>query len=230
MRVLGVIPARGGSKGISRKNVALLNGKPLIAYTIEAAKQSARLTRTIVSTEDPEIATTAERFGAEAPFVRPAELARDETPMLPVLIHAVGWIEDQGEKFDAVCLLQPTNPMRTASDIDGCIELMERSEADTVFTVLTVPQHYNPHWVYESDSNGNLRLSTGEHNPIPRRQQLPPAFHREGSVYIVKRNVLMEQNTLYGPRVCGYRMKAERSVNIDEPSDWKRAATLVAGV
>src|SRR5688572_26758280 len=125
MRVLGVVPARGGSKGISRKNVTLLNGKPLIAYTIEAAKQSARLTRTIVSTEDSEITATARRFGAEAPFVRPAELALDETPMLPVLIHAVGWLEDHGEKFDAVCLLQPTNPMRTASDIDGCIELME---------------------------------------------------------------------------------------------------------
>ncbi|HYI91944.1 MAG TPA: acylneuraminate cytidylyltransferase family protein, partial [Bryobacteraceae bacterium] len=204
--------------------------KPLIAYTIEAAQQSARLTRTIVSTEDPEIAATAERFGAEAPFVRPAELALDETPMLPVLIHGVGWLEDHGEKFDAVCLLQPTNPMRTASDIDGCIELMERNDADTVFTVLPVPQHYNPHWVYEPDSQGNLRLSTGESTPIPRRQQLPLAFHREGSVYVVKRNVLMEQNTLYGPRVYGYRMKAERSVNIDELSDWKRAATLVAGV
>jgi CMP-N,N'-diacetyllegionaminic acid synthase len=228
MRVLGVIPARGGSKGIPRKNVALLNGRPLISYTISSAMSSGRLTRTIVSTDDPETIATAASFGADAPFLRPAELARDDTPMLPVLVHAVNWIEEHGDRFDAVCLLQPTNPMRTAADIDGCIHLMESTGADTVVTVLPVPHVYNPHWVYEPDGNGNLRLSTGESDPIPRRQQLPPAFHREGSVYIVRRNVLMEQNTLYGERVAGYRMEPERSVNIDEPRDWTRATALVA--
>lgn len=228
MRVLGIIPARGGSKGIPRKNVALLNGRPLIAYTIESATQSARLTRTVVSTEDAEIAATAKLLGAETPFLRPAELARDDTPMLPVMRHAVSWVEAQGDRFDAICLLQPTNPMRTSRDIDGCVELMERSGADTVVTVLPVPHEHNPHWVFEPDAQGNLRLSTGEETPIPRRQELPPAFHREGSVYLVRRDVLMERNSLYGRRIAGYRMEPERSVNIDEPRDWNRASALVA--
>ncbi len=228
MRVLGLIPARGGSKGVPRKNIKPLCGKPLLAYTAEAALASRRLSRVILSTEDEEIAEAGRSYGLETPFLRPTELACDETPMLPVVQHAVRFLEDSGERFDAVCLLQPTNPLRSADDIDACIQLLEISEADAVVTMLPVPAELNPHWVYFEEAEGWLRLSTGEATPIPRRQELPPAFHREGSVYVTRREVLMEQNSFYGARLMGYVMSAERSVNIDTPEDWQRAEELVS--
>ena len=227
MRVLGVIPARGGSKGVPRKNIQMLRGKPLLAYTAAAALASRRLSRVVLSTEDEEIADIGRRCGIEAPFPRPPELARDESPMLPVVQHAVRFLEEAGERYDAVCPLQPTNPLRTAEDIDACIQLLETSEADAVVTMLPVPAEFNPHWVYFADGDGLLRLSTGEAAPIPRRQELPPAFHREGSVYVTRRDVLMEQNSFYGARLLGYVMDAARSVNIDTPEDWRRAEALL---
>jgi CMP-N-acetylneuraminic acid synthetase len=227
MRVIGVIPARGGSKGVPRKNIRLLAGKPLLAYTAEAALASRRLSRVILSTDDEEIARIGRELGLETPFLRPATLARDETPMLPVVQHAVRFIEESGERFDAVCLLQPTNPLRTAGDIDACIRLLDDRRCDAVVTMLAVPAEFNPHWVYFPDDEGWLRLSTGEPAPIPRRQELPPAFHREGSVYVTRRDVLMEQNSFYGSRLLGYAMDADRSVNIDDHEDWERAEKLI---
>jgi CMP-N-acetylneuraminic acid synthetase len=231
MKVLGLIPARGGSKGVPRKNIRLLAGKPLLAYTVEAALAARRLTRLILSTDDDEIASVGRQLGVEVPFRRPVELALDATPALPVVQHALQFLEaaeNGGDRFDALCLLQPTNPLRRPEDIDGCIELFEREAADTVVTVLPVPDEYNPHWVYFQDADGCLRLSTGEATPIPRRQSLPPAFHREGSVYVMRRNVVMNENSLYGPRLLGYPMDARRSVNIDTLEDWARAEELLA--
>src|SRR5438477_7168262 len=121
MRVLGLIPARGGSKGVPGKNIRMLGGKPLLQYTAESALRSARLTKTILSTDDDRIAEVGRTCGLEVPFIRPAELAEDSTPTLPVIKHALEWMEDQGMRFDAVCLLQPTSPFRKSSDIDGCI-------------------------------------------------------------------------------------------------------------
>lgn len=228
MRVLGLIPARGGSKGIARKNIRLLCGKPLLQYTADAALAARHLAKLILSTEDEEIADVGRRCGLEVPFLRPAELAEDITPTLPVVVHAVRWMEEHGERFDAVCLLQPTNPLRRSDDIDECIELMGRTDADTVLTVLPVPHEYNPHWVYFLGGDGALHLSTGEGDPISRRQALPPAFHREGSVYVARRQVVMENNSLYGRRVVGYHIDSSRSVNIDGPQDWLRAEALLA--
>jgi CMP-N-acetylneuraminic acid synthetase len=228
MRVLGLIPARGGSKGVPRKNIKLLCGRPLLAYTADAALASRCLSRVILSTEDAVIAGVGKDCGLEVPFLRPAELARDETPMLPVAQHAVRFLEERGDHFDAVCLLQPTNPLRTADDIDACIALLESCDADAVVTTLRVPDEHNPHWVYFPDSQGCLRLSTGETAPIPRRQDLPPAFHREGSVYVTRRETLMERNSFYGARLLGYEMNADCSVNIDTPEDWLRAEKLIS--
>lgn len=228
MKVLGIVPARGGSKGVPDKNIRLLNGKPLLQYTAEAARGSRLLSRVVLSTENEEIARIGLDCGLEAPFLRPPQLAADDTPMLPVVQHAVSWLEDQGEFFDAVCLLQPTNPFRRAEDIDACIHLLELSGADAVVTVLPVPEEHNPHWVYFADESGLLRLSTGEAAPITRRQDLPPAFHREGSVYVTRRDVLMKENSFYGRRLVGYCLEPELSVNIDRPSDWVRAEELVA--
>jgi len=228
MKVLGLVPARGGSKGVPGKNTRLLGGKPLLQYTAEAALASRLLSRVILSTENEEIARVGEECGLEVPFYRPPRLAADDTPMLPVVQHAVSWMEDQGERFDAVCLLQPTNPLRRSEDIDACIRLLETTGADAVVTILPVPAEHNPHWVYFENGSGLLRLSTGEASPISRRQELPPAYHREGSVYVTRRNVLMNENSLYGKRLAGHLIEAESSVNIDRPSDWDRAEELLA--
>jgi CMP-N,N'-diacetyllegionaminic acid synthase len=228
MRCLAVIPARGGSKGVPRKNIKLLNGKPLLQYTAECALAARRLSRVILSTDDPEIAETARNCGIEAPFQRPAELAGDSTPMLSVIQHAVGWMERLGQRFDAICILQPTSPFRRPDDVDGCIDLLWSKSADSVITVLPVPQAYNPHWVYLQTQDGMLRLSTGEDEPIARRQDLPVSYHRDGSVYVMRRDVLMERNSLYGARLVGYLTDAKDSVNIDSLDDWAAAEMLLS--
>ena len=227
LRVLGVITARGGSKGVPRKNLRMLGGKPLMAYTCVAALQSKKLSRVVLSTEDEEIASVGRQWGVEVPFLRPAELALDTTPTLPVLQHAVQWCEEHGDRYDAICLLQPTNPLRPPEWIDACISLLEERNAHCVITVLPVPHEYNPHWVY-FEHEGFLRLATGEKTPIPRRQELPPAFHREGSVYVMRRDVLMERNSLFGDLVVGYQVDPTVSVNIDSLEDFQRAEVLLA--
>jgi CMP-N-acetylneuraminic acid synthetase len=215
---------------VPRKNVALLAGRPLLAYTAEAALASLRLSRVILSTDDPEIAALGESCGVETPFLRPADLARDNTPTLPVLQHAVDFVEWEGDLFDAICLLQPTNPFRRAEDIDACVDLLESTGADAVVTVLPVPHVYNPHWVYKQDSDGLLHLVTGEAQPIARRQDLPAAFHREGSVYVTRRDVLMQQNSLYGERLVGYPVDQSRCANIDNLEDFARAEEMAASL
>ena len=228
MRVLGLVPARGGSKGVPRKNIRELCGKPLLQYTAEAALAARRLSEVVLSTDDAEIAEVGRRCGLRVPFMRPPELAADEAPTLPVIQHALRWMEaEEGARFDAVCLLQPTNPLRQAAEIDACIELLEQRDADSVVTVLPVPAEFNPHWVYFGDAEGRLRLSTGEESPIPRRQALPAAFHRDGSIYVTRRDVLLEGNSLYGRRVVGHLADPRRSVNIDTPADWLRAEELL---
>jgi CMP-N-acetylneuraminic acid synthetase len=227
-RVLGLIPARGGSKGVPGKNIRLLCGKPLLQYTAEAALASCHLARVILSTDDAEIATVGERCGLEVPFLRPPHLAQDQTPMLPVVQHALTWLESRGERFSAVCLLQPTNPLRRTEDIDGCIELFIQEDAEGVVTILPVPHEYNPHWVYFRRDDGSLQLSTGEDEPIPSRQSLPSAYHREGSVYVIRTSVISERHSLYGEQLLGYPVDPNYSVNIDRIEDWQRAESLIA--
>jgi CMP-N-acetylneuraminic acid synthetase len=226
IRVLGLIPARGGSKGVARKNVRHLRGKPLLCYTAEAALASSRLARVVLSTEDVEIAEVGRSCGLEVPFLRPQHLAHDDTPMLPVVQHALGELEAAGDRFDAVCLLQPTNPLRRAVDVDACIDLLEQTSADAVMTVRPVPHEYNPYWVYFQRDDGSLYLATGDAAPISSRQALPPAFHRDGSVYVIRRNVVMDQNSLYGGSTVGLRTDTE-VVNIDDLEDWARAERLL---
>jgi CMP-N-acetylneuraminic acid synthetase len=227
MRVLGLIPARGGSKGIPSKNVRPLGGRPLLAWTAEAALASRRLSRVVLSTDDEAIAAAGRRCGLDVPFLRTAELARDDTPTLPVVRHALDTLEMLDEAFDAVCLLQPTSPFRRAADIDACVAMLEERELDAVVSVLPVPTEHNPHWVYFENGTGLLRLATGEDQPIPRRQELPPAFHRDGSVYVTRCEVVMG-GSLYGRRLGGYVMPdASRSVNLDTPADWERAERIL---
>lgn len=227
MRVLGIIPARGGSKGVHRKNIRPLCGKPLLAYTVEAALASTRLTKTILSTEDDEIADIGRSLGLDVPFMRPVELAEDATATFPVILQAVTKLESLGEHYDAVCLLQPTNPLRRTEDIDNCIELLERTDADSVISILPVPHVYNPKWVYWLSPGGEMKLSSGDTEPVTRRQDLPPAFHREGSVYVTKRSVLTEYGNLYGRNVRGYEIDEANSINIDTKEDWAKAEEMI---
>jgi CMP-N-acetylneuraminic acid synthetase len=228
MRVLGLIPARGGSKGVPRKNIRLLCGKPLLQYTAEAALTARLLTRIVLSTEDEEIAEVGRNCGLWVPFLRPAELAQDDTPTLPVVQHALQELESAGDRFDAVCLLQPTSPMRSAGQIDGCIDLLERSGVDSVMTVLEVPLEFNPHWVLLKGMDDTLQWSTREMEPIPRRQSLPPAYHREGSVYVSRRDIVMDVGSLYGRRILGYEIEPGTTANIDTTEDWMLVERLMA--
>jgi CMP-N-acetylneuraminic acid synthetase len=227
MRVLGLIPARGGSKGIPRKNIRPLAGKPLLQYTAEAAARCRRLDRVVLSTEDEEIAAVGRACALDVPFRRPQELAEDAATSLSVVQHAVRWLEERGDVFDAVCLLQPTSPLRRPEDVDVCIELLEAKQADAVVTVLPVPAEYNPHWVYLRCEDGCVHLATGEAAPIGRRQDLPRAYHREGSVYVVRRDVVLEQNSLYGRFLIGHEIDPCQSVNVDSLEDWARAEQLL---
>lgn len=229
MRVLGLVPARGGSKGVPRKNARLLAGRPLLAWTAEAALGATGLHRVVLSTDDDEIAAIGGACGLEVPFRRPSDLATDVTPMIDVVLHAMDWAEGAGERFDAVCLLQPTNPLRAAADIDGALELLERTSADTVVSTLDVPAEHHPDWVFFTDATGQLRLANGSTEPTSRRQDLPPAVHREGSLYVTRWSVIRARGSLYGDHIFGYPIDPARSVNIDTPADWDRAERLVGG-
>jgi len=228
LKVLGIIPARGGSKGVPRKNIKPLCGRPLLAYTAESALAAKLLTSVILSTDDEEIAELGKSLGIGVPFIRPAVLAEDASPTLPVVLHAIDAMESTGESFDAVCLLQPTSPLRRAEDIDNCIELMDQTGADSVISLLPVPKNYNPNWVYWKDADGRIALSTGDKEPITRRQDLPPSFHRDGSVYVT-RVATVKSGSLYGDHVVGYEMPAEFSSNIDTPEDWQSLETRLCG-
>lgn len=228
MRVLGLIPARGGSKGVPRKNIKVLCGKPLLAYTAKSALDSARLTRVILSTDDEEIAEVGRELGLDVPFVRPSELATDTAATFPVVVHAVNDLLAQGDSFDAVCLLQPTNPLRRAADIDACIDIMERTGSDSVVSVLPVPDPFNPMWTFWRKDDGRLVLSSGGSEPIARRQDLPQAYHRDGSVYVTRTKVLFEHGNLYGENIHSYEMDPSHAVNIDTSSDWEKAEQMIS--
>lgn len=226
MRVVGLVPARGGSKGVPGKNLRLLDGRPLVAHSIEAALGARAVERVFLSTDDEAIAEAGRRAGAEVPFLRPAELARDESPMIDVVLHLVDWLDEQGDPLDALCLLQPTTPFRTSGDIDACVELLGSSGADTVLSVRPIPEEYHPRWAYEMDRAGALRLAVDEAEPVSRRQDLPPAVHRDGGIYVTRAEVVRDRRSLYGDRVVGYVSPDPLWVNIDTEEDWDRAQKL----
>jgi CMP-N,N'-diacetyllegionaminic acid synthase len=227
MRVLGIIPARGGSKGILHKNLAPLLGKPLLAYTAQAALASHRLTRTVLSTDDEKIAEIGKQLGIDVPFMRPAELAGDDVPTLPVLQDVVRKLEASGERYDAILTLQPTNPLRRVEDIDGAIELLERTGADSVLSFVDVGERHPARmkWI---DSNGRVSdppfSEAFEGQP---RQQLNKLYLREGSIYLTRRSVLMEQNSLKGNDCRAWIIPEERARNIDTPFDLRIAEQIL---
>lgn len=195
-------------------------------YTIKAAQTSRALDKLIFSSEDESLIDIAKRAGVEVPFVRPQELATDQASSLSVVQHAIEYLEAQGEYFDAVCLLQVTTPMRRTSDIDEAISRFVESGVDALVSVIPVPHQYNPHWVLLEKEAGALKWAAGD-KVIGRRQELPKAYIRDGSIYITKTDVV-KKGSLYGDRLAYYEMDPERHVNIDDLSDWQRANELLS--
>lgn len=227
MRILAIIPARGGSKGIPEKNIKLLDSKPLLSYTNEIALQSKLLTEVIVSSEDDKIIEIAKTLGVQVPFVRPTELAQDNTPTIDVIIHALEWYKNKNIFFDAVCLLQVTSPFRTVAFLDKAIEKFIQTGCDSLVSVQKVPHEFNPHWAFEVNDDGNLKIATGETEIISRRQELPMAYHRDGSIYITKTEVLLQQHSLYGKSISYIESDPEFYVNIDTLEDWEKAEEML---
>ena len=225
MNVLGVIPARGGSKGIPSKNLASLGGRPLLAYTADAAKASRTLTRTIVSTDDVAIADCARSLGLEVPFLRPASLATDDVPMLPVVQHAIGTMRECGCAADIVVLLQPTSPCRRAEHIDAAVEALQRTRADSVVSVVEVPHQFNPTSVMRLDE-GLLRPFV-ESGGVTRRQDKPRVFARNGPAVLAVRARIIEEGSLYGEKTSPLIMTPEESIDIDTPWDLQIAEWIV---
>lgn len=222
-RVLAVITARGGSKGVPRKNVRDLGGKPLIAWTIEAARSSQYLDRIILSSDDAEIIAAAKEWGCEVPFTRPAELARDETPGVEPVLHALTALQEQ---FDYVVLLQPTSPLRTAADIDGCLERCRELGAPACVSV-TEPDK-SPWWMYTLEENGRMRpLFPGD--AAARRQDLPKVYALNGAVYAAERLWLERTRTFVTPETAAYLMPRARSLDIDTELDMVVCGLLLAG-
>jgi CMP-N-acetylneuraminic acid synthetase len=223
--VLALIPARAGSKGIPGKNVRLLAGKPLLAYAVEAALGAGAIQRVILSTDSEEIAALGRELGAETPFLRPAELAADDTPTLPVVQHALYWL-DRHEAYrpEALVLLQPTAPLRTARHVDEAIELLWETGADSVVSVARVPGHFHPAWQLIV-RDGELRRHDGE--PLAalrtRRQELSATYWRNGAIYACRREALLASGTLYGERCVPYEMPLEISINLDSEAEWQLA-------
>lgn len=234
-RILGIITARGGSKGIPGKNIKLLLDKPLIAYTIEAAKKSEALDRIILTTDDENIAKVARYYGCEVPFMRPAELAGDDTPTLPVLVHALRWLAaNEGYQPDAIMILQPTSPLRQHFHVKEAVDLFLKNGADSVVGVTEMPRHFNPHRAMVVGENGHLKLFNG--NPVRQRivprQALPNAYWNNTSIYLCKTDFLFHESepNLFGDRVLPYFMDAKYAVDVDEPEDWHKAEEALKNI
>lgn len=220
MKTLCLINARSGSKGVPRKNIKPLNGKPLIAYSIETALKSRRIGRVVVSTDSQNIADVAKAYGAETPFLRPPELATDTAKQIDAMIHAVAALEQAGDRYDYICILQPTCPLRSAEDVDGALQLLLDSGADSVITVTDVGGRH-PRTLYTQNPDGQIRAYLDSAPGGVLRQDFENLLWRTGAVYAMKRDILMEQRSLYGQDIRGYPVPEERSFNIDTIFDWE---------
>lgn len=217
MAILSVIPARGGSKAIPRKNIASVNGRALISYTIEASLSSSSIDQTIVSTDDLEIAAISKKWGADVPFMRATELAGDEAPMLAVIEHALMWYESSVGPLEAVILLQPTSPLRTTNHIEEAIDLFQASDASSVVSVTEVPHQFNPVSVMALENGFLVPLLAGIN--ATRRQDKPCVFARNGPSILICHPSTIKSGELYGDRCIPYVMSSNDSLDIDEPSD-----------
>jgi len=220
-KILGVITARGGSKSIHRKNIKKLAGKPLIVYTIEAAKESKYLTRVIVSTDDKEIAEISEHHGADVPFMRPTELAQDDSTSMEAVQHALGWLkENENEEYDYIMILQPTSPLRTAEDIDNAIKKIVETHADSVMSMYELTD-FSPKKIKKITQEGVIEpYFQEEGQQSVRRQDLNKMYKRNCAIYLTRTDLIMEGD-LFGKKSVAYFMPEDRSIDINQPSDFE---------
>ncbi|GJQ35132.1 MAG: acylneuraminate cytidylyltransferase family protein [Anaerolineales bacterium] len=221
-KILGIIPARGGSKGIPGKNIRMLGGKPLIHYAAKAARDSGLVDRLILTTDSPEIADAGKSLGIEVPFIRPAHLAQDDTPMFPVIDHALQFVENEGWQAEIILLLQPTAPLRKAEHLQAAVRILIGTKCDAVASVVEVPQHYAPDFVLKLEE-GKLKpfLEGGER--VTRRQDTRPAYSRDGTIYAFRRDVFILKRSIYGDDCRPLIIPRDQSCNLDTLEDWEEA-------
>jgi len=225
--ILGLIPARSGSKGLPRKNIKPLLGKPLIAWTIEQSLASKYLDRVVVSTDDKEVAEISKKYGAEVPFMRPKELAEDNAKGIDVVLHTIDWLEenDQRKQYDLLMLLQPTSPLRKSEDIDNAIELLFLKEAKAIVSVCEVDHH--PLWANTLPENGCMKNFIKQEIMNKNRQELPVFYRLNGAIYLAYCNYIKERKSFFGKDTFAYIMPKSRSVDIDDEIDFKLVEILI---
>jgi CMP-N,N'-diacetyllegionaminic acid synthase len=230
MRVLGVIPARGGSKSIPYKNLADVAGRPLISYVIEAARTASRIDRLIVSTDDEEIAAAAKAWGAEVPFIRPRNLAGDTVSLVPVIAHALHAIDELGFAADAVLSAQPTSPFLEGRDFDSMVEKLEVTDADSVASVQAI-EHGHPFWVKRLEGDRVCPFNEYTNESFLQRQDLPPAYIYDGALFLRKRHVLESwagKDFCLGADVRALVLGGAKSLHIDDPLDLEVVRVVAA--
>lgn len=224
--IIGIIPARGGSKGLPRKNVRPLLGKPLIAWTIEQAKSSKYIDRFIVSTENKKISSIAKTYGADTPFIRPKYLAKDNTSMIDVILHAIQYLEKQGEYYDLIMLLQPTSPLRTHYDIDKSIELLFSKKAQAIVSVCRA--EYYLQWSNTLPKDNCMRSFIRPDIMNKKRQDLPIFYRLNGAIFLAFCDYLKTKRNFLGEKTYAYIMPRVRSVDIDDEIDFYFAEFLTS--
>ena len=224
LSVLGFIPARAGSKGLPGKNIRPLAGKPLIIYTIEAARKSGVFDHLLVSTDGDEIAQIARQAGADVPFMRPAGLATDTARGIDVLHHGMSWLEERGKRYDCVMTLQPTSPLRAAEDITNALDLLIERSADAIVSVCEVDHH--PWWCNTLPADGCMKDFLRPDIPA-NRQELPRYYRLNGVIYLARWDFIRKCDNWYGPGTYAYIMPRERSVDIDGEIDLMMAETII---
>ena len=223
MKIVAIIPARGGSKSVPRKNITDVGGKPLIGFTIEEALKSNKVNEVVVTTDDEEIAEIARNFGASVPFMRPKELATDTAETAPAVLHCLRELEARKNvQYDAVLLLQPTTPFRKTQHIDDAITMMEKEACDSVVSVVSVGANH-PFRMKRLVGKRLINYLDQGFEDMRPRQSLPPVYIRNGAIYLTSRKTLVELGTLVGSHCLGLEMNAEDSINIDDPLDLQLA-------
>lgn len=226
MNILGIIPARGGSKGVPGKNIKLLNNKPLIAYTIEEAKKSKYLNKVILSTDDKQIAEVGRKFGADIPFMRPHELAQDDSKAIDTYKFTLEKLKnDYNYQADILVVLQPTSPLRSHNDIDEAIELFLEKDADSVISMCEV--EHSPYWYKNVNDNCQVKPFVDIKNHLANRQELPKVYRPNGAVYVFKTNLIINNYDYYTENTYAYIMSQEKSIDIDTKLDFILAETLI---
>ena len=227
-KILGITLARGGSKSVKKKNIKNILGHPLIYYTIKEAKKSKYLDRYIISTDDNEIKKIVLNYNAEAPFLRPAILAKDRTSSVDALKHAVEWVEkDEDIKYDFVIELMCTNPLKTSQDIDNCIEKLIKTKADSVIAVHQLDDHH-PARIKKIVNDKIVDFCVDEDREARRQDLKPKAYIRSGSIYALKRDHLMKENSRYGSKNSRpYILPAHKAINLDGDLDFLLAEQMM---